>query len=101
MKIASLDEVGRDLGTYVKESESRGPVVITRDGKPVAVIVTPTDDDDLERLLLARSPRFRDLLDRSRKSIQDGRGLPSKEFWKAVDARYGKSSTTKRKPRKS
>ena len=40
-----------------------------------AVLLVPYDDEDLERLLIGRSPRFRALLDRSRKSIQEGKGL--------------------------
>jgi len=43
-----------------------GPIVITRNGKPVAVLLAPEDDEDLERILLARSLRFRSLLDKSR-----------------------------------
>ena len=49
--------------------------MITRNGKPAAVLLAPGDDDDLERLLLARSPRFQSLLDKSRKSIKAGKGL--------------------------
>lgn len=61
--------------------------MITRNGKAVAVLVAPADDDDLEGLLLARSPRFRSLLARSRESIQRGKGLASEEFWQAVAER--------------
>ncbi len=64
-----------------------GPLVITRNGKAVAVLVVPYDDDDLERLLLGRSPQFRSLLDRSRQSIKAGKGLSEKAFWEAVRKR--------------
>jgi hypothetical protein len=46
--------------------------------------VAPVDDDDLENLLLLRSPRVRSLLARSRASIVEGRGLPHDDFWQAV-----------------
>ncbi len=59
----------------------------SRDGKAVAVLLTPYDDDDLERLMLGRSPRFQALLNRSRQSIQEGKGLSEKEFWEAVGKR--------------
>jgi hypothetical protein len=39
------------------ECAAEGPVVITRNGKPAAVLLVRDDDDDL-RLLLGRSPRF-------------------------------------------
>ena len=62
-------------------------VVITRNGKAAAVLLVPYDDDDLERLMLARSPRFQALLERSRKSIQEGKGLSEQAFWEAVRKR--------------
>ena len=42
------------------------------------------EDNDLKGLLLARSPRFQALLERSRRSIQSGKRLTHKDFWKAV-----------------
>ena len=87
MKIAPLADVKARLTTYVEECAAEGPVVITRNGKAVAVLLTPVDDDDLERLILARSPRFRALLDESRRSIQAGKGLSRDAFWKAVAKR--------------
>jgi hypothetical protein len=48
------------------------------------------DNDDLERLLLARSARFQALLNRSRQSIKDGKGLSEDAFWKAVRERSQK-----------
>jgi hypothetical protein len=43
--------------------------------------------NDLERLLLERSPRFQAMLDRSRRSVKEGEGLPEPDFWKAVRQR--------------
>jgi hypothetical protein len=43
--------------------------------------------DDLERLLLARSPRFQALLNKSRRSIRAGQGLSRDAFWAAVKQR--------------
>jgi len=45
------------------------------------------DDDDLENLILARSPRFQALLERSRKNLKDGKGLSSEQFWSTVNER--------------
>ena len=87
MKIAPVAEVKARLSAYLVECETQGPVVITRNGKAVALLVAPRDDDDLESLLLARSPRFQALLDKSRRSIKAGKGLPSDAFWETVSAR--------------
>jgi prevent-host-death family protein len=83
MKIASVADVKARLSAYLKECE-HGPVVVTRNGKAVAVLVAVTDDDELERLLLAHSPKFQALLDKSRRQIQETGGIPHDVFWREV-----------------
>ena len=87
MKIAPLADVKARLSAYLDECGVEGPVVITRNGKAAAVLLVPYDDDDLERLMLGRSPRFQALLDRSRQSIKQGKGLSEHAFWEAVRKR--------------
>ena len=87
MRIAPLADVKARLSAYLDECGTEGPIVITRNGKAVAVLLAPADDDDLERIMLARSPRFQALLKKSRKSIARGKGLPEKDFWRAVQQR--------------
>jgi prevent-host-death family protein len=87
VKIVSLAEVKAKLSAYLDEAESSGPVVITRNGRAVAVLLAPSDEDDLERLLLSRSHRFRALLARSRASIESGRGVAHDEFWGSAESR--------------
>ena len=88
MKIVPLAEMKARLSAYVEICETEGPVVITRNGRPVAVLLAPQDEDDLERLILGRSPRVQALLNRSRESIRAGKGLSRDEFWKAVRERH-------------
>jgi prevent-host-death family protein len=85
MRIASLADVKAKLSSYVDRSAKEGPIIITRNGKPVAVLVAPKDDDDLESLVLARSPAFLARLEQSRRSIRQGKGLSEEQFWEAVD----------------
>jgi prevent-host-death family protein len=96
MRIASLATVKAQLSAYLEQCKEEGPIVITRNGKAVAVLLAPIDDDDLEGLLLARSPRFQALLDKSRASIQAGKGLSSRQFWDAVARRHGEQASEKR-----
>jgi len=63
MRIAPLADVKARLSAYLDDCAVDGPLVITRNGKAVAVLLVPYDDEDLERLLLGRSPRFQALLD--------------------------------------
>ena len=93
MKIAPLADVKARLSAYVDECESEGPVIITRNGKPVAVLLAPLDEDDLDRLILARSRRFQALLEKSRQSIQAGKGLSRNAFWKAAKERSSKRAS--------
>ena len=88
MRIAPLADVKARLSAYLDRCEKEGPIVITRNGTAVGVLIAPLDDDDLEMLLLARSPRFQALLDQSRASIKAGKGLSRKDFWKAVAQRH-------------
>ncbi len=85
MKIASVADVKARLSAYLKESQ-KGPVIVTRNGKAVAVLVAVTDEDELERLVLAHSPKFQALLDKSRRQIEETGGTPHKQFWREVEA---------------
>ncbi len=83
MKIASVAEVKAQLNSYVKESAS-GPVVLTRKGKAVAVLLGVSDDEELERLILAHSPKLRAILDAADRRIDEGAGIAHDEFWERV-----------------
>ena len=96
MRIAPLASVKARLSAYLEECKEEGPIVITRNGKAVAILLAPIDDDDLEGLLLARSPRFQALLDKSRASLQAGKGLSSRQFWNTVAKRQGEQASEKR-----
>jgi hypothetical protein len=41
-------------------------------------------DEELEGAKLAKSRRFREILARSYKSIEEGRSIPHDEFWKRL-----------------
>lgn len=87
MKIVPIADAKARLSAYVDECATEGPLIITRNGKPAAVLLVPTDEEDLDRLMLSRSPRFQAMLNESRQSIAAGKGLSSNEFWKAARRR--------------
>jgi prevent-host-death family protein len=84
MKIASVADVKAHLSAYL-DASAQGPVVVTRDGKAVAALVAVADDEELERLLMAHSPKLQAMLGAARQRIQQGMGIPHKEFWEKVD----------------
>lgn len=100
MKIAALADVKAHLSAYVDECENEGPVIITRNGKPAAVLLAPKDNDDLERLMLTHSRRFQSLLSKSRRSIKAGEGVSHGEFWKTVARRSRAKLPSKVRKRK-
>jgi prevent-host-death family protein len=85
MKIASVADIKARLSAYLKESQE-GPVIVTRNGKAVAVLLAVTDEDELERLVLAHSPKFQAILDKSRHQIEETGGIPHDVFWREVEA---------------
>ncbi len=100
MRIASVAEVKSQFSAFLKGSEN-GPVVVTRNGRPVAVIVGVQDEDEIERLLMAYSPRLRAILDRSRQQFRDGKWLSEKEFWSQFKDTKPSRGSGKRKKRKA
>ena len=81
MKIASVADVKAKFSSFIKAS-AEGPVVVTKNGKAVAVLLSVQDDDELERLLLANSPRVERILQVAEKQIRAGKGIRQDEFWK-------------------
>jgi prevent-host-death family protein len=90
MKTASVTDVKARFSAYLKESQE-GPVVVTSHGKPVAVLLAVRDDDELERLMMAHSPRLREILEAGRQQIREGGGIPHEEFWREVEAKPKKA----------
>ncbi len=97
MRIAPLADVKARLSAYIEDSRTKGPLIITKNGRPVGVLIAPEDEGDLERLVLARSPQFQALLAKSRRSIAEGRGLTEKELWAQVSKDKAKRPARRRK----
>jgi prevent-host-death family protein len=93
VRIAPVAEVKAKFSAYLKASE-KGPVVVTRNGKAVAVLLSVADDEDVERLVLANSGKFQAILEVARQQIREGRGIPHEQFWAEAEKR-GKRSPAK------
>jgi prevent-host-death family protein len=91
VRVATEAEVGADFGAYLKVSEKE-PVVVTRRGKPIAVLLRTASRDDLERLLMGHSPRLQAILEAARKRFRAGAGIPHETFWKEIEAERGGES---------
>lgn len=92
MKIAPLAEVKDRLSAYI-DAARESAIVVTRSGKPVALLTSIREDDDLDRLLLAHDPQFARLLERARERVRAGRYLTSAQFWRQLRQRRTRSGT--------
>jgi prevent-host-death family protein len=75
MKTAPLSEVKNDLSRYLRAAEQE-EVVITRHGKPAGVLKGFVSEDAWFEYRLLNDPRFLKRVEKARKDICAGRGIP-------------------------
>jgi hypothetical protein len=54
--------------------------------KPVAVLLSITDEDKIERLLIAHSPRFRSIVELAEQQIREGEDIKHADFWHEIES---------------
>ena len=96
MKIASVAEVKAQFSAYLKESE-HGVVIVTRNGRPVAALLAVQDEEEIERLVLAHSPRLRSILQAAQRQIREGEGISQEDFWHEMEQEEPPKGRPKRK----
>ena len=74
MKIVPLNEVKNRFSTYLELSK-REDIVITKNGRPAAILHAVTDED-LEDYLFESDPRFIARIEALRREFQRGGGTP-------------------------
>jgi prevent-host-death family protein len=84
MKIASVADVKAKFSGFLKASE-QGPVIVTKNGKPVAMLLSIKDEDEIERMILAYSPKIQNILDIAEGQIREGKGIKHEDFWREVE----------------
>jgi len=84
MKIGSVADVKAKFSGYLKASEE-GPVVVTKNGKPVAVLLSMKNEEEIERMVLAYSPKFQGIVQLAEQQIRDGKGIDHQDLWKEVE----------------
>jgi len=91
MTIRTIDiaEATQPLAEYAQRADT-GPLVVTANGKPIAVIL-PIENADTETITLSESPHFLAIIERSRERQQREGGLTSEQ----VRQRLGLSNSKK------
>src|ERR1043166_5929632 len=78
MKRVPLSEVKDDLSRYVQLA-AHEQIVVTRHGRPAAVLIGFEDEDDWFDYQLQHDPRFIARMEATRESLAAGRGIPIEE----------------------
>ena len=89
MKTIDLNDATEPLAEYVKHMEGE-EITIVHKGVPLAVL-RPAGNDDYESVQMSTNPEFIALLERSRKSIKEGRGLSAEEVRKMFEDEQDKT----------
>ncbi len=85
MKIASIADVKAKFSGYLKAAKE-GPVIVTKNGKPVAMLLSVQDEEEIERMLLAYSPKFQSIIRAAEQEIREGKGIQHDDFWNEVES---------------
>jgi prevent-host-death family protein len=85
VKVATQQQIAANFAGYLKASQ-KGPVIVTENGEPVAVLLKAKGKDDVERLLMGHSEELQSILEAARQRFREGRGIPHETFWKEVTA---------------
>jgi prevent-host-death family protein len=85
MNIAPIADVKARFSAYIKKT-LQGPVVVTKNGRPVVVMLSVKDEVELERILLAHSRKFQAMLDAAEQRIKDTGGIEHDDLWNMLEA---------------
>jgi len=83
MKTVEVKKAIKPLSDYTKKLKKE-PVIVTRDGKPVAALVC-ISNADLETVSLSNNPKFLDLIERSRARQKSGGGISTEEMRRRLE----------------
>lgn len=102
MKRVPLSEVKDDLSRYVQLA-AHEEIVVTRHGRPAAVIIGFEDEEDWFDYQLEHDPRFIARMEAARQSLEAGRGVPIEQVREelGIAAKPGRprTSSAKRGPK--
>ena len=80
MKIETIREVKAKLSQIVSDLPREGSVVITKNGRPCAVLMPVTEETDLEVIALSQNRGFWKLFDRAVEGAEQGGWTPLGEL---------------------
>ena len=82
MKFANIRELQKDASGIITLVEKGQDVIITKRGKPAAVIY-PLTEDMIEDYMIQHSPTIRKKIDEGLRDAREGRVIPIEDLMKA------------------
>ncbi|MCI0460706.1 MAG: type II toxin-antitoxin system Phd/YefM family antitoxin [Gemmataceae bacterium] len=96
MKSVSAAKIAAQFNEYLEASREQ-PVLVTRKGKPVAVLLAVQNKAEAEQLAQGRLRSLRSVLEEAHEQLQQGAGIPHDQFWREVEqARHPKQQASAR-----
>lgn len=86
MKFANVKELQRDASGIISRVEKGEDVIITKRGKPAAVIY-PLSEDEIEDYMIQYSPGIKKKIEEGLKDSKEGKIIPLRDLIKARKAR--------------
>ncbi|MEW6215214.1 MAG: type II toxin-antitoxin system prevent-host-death family antitoxin [Nitrospirota bacterium] len=83
MKTVEVAKATLPLADYTKKAKKE-PVIITREGKPVAALVG-ISNADIETVSLSNNPKFLNLIERSRARQKSEGGISTEEMRRRLE----------------
>lgn len=94
MKTATATKVAAQFNDYLEASRQQ-PVVVTRNGKPVAVLISVRNRSEAERISRGQPRSLRSIFQEATEQIEQHGAIPFDQFWQEVAQRRA----AQRKPR--
>ena len=79
VKSVPLSEAKDDLSHLLRQA-AKADIVITRHGKPAGVLIGFDSEDDWFDYRLENDPRFLKRIEKARRSLRAGRGVPLEDL---------------------
>ncbi|MBI1832210.1 MAG: type II toxin-antitoxin system prevent-host-death family antitoxin [Planctomycetes bacterium] len=98
MKTASAAKMAAQFDDYLTVSQEQ-PVLITRNGKVIAVLMAVQDKAEAEQLVVRNARTLRSIFEKANEQLEKGEGIPHDEFWRQVEqSRRAKRTRSRKKP---
>jgi antitoxin (DNA-binding transcriptional repressor) of toxin-antitoxin stability system len=89
MRNIDMAKSRRSLASYIRELDGGEPLVVKKNGKPIAALV-PLTDMDWESFAVSTNPTFRKIIEEARKSFKLHGGLSTEEVCEQLGIKLAK-----------